>query len=141
MAETTPIFDEIHRFMSSVKENTPAIESALQKAGKAFEGWHVYIDQWGKQFGKNEYLFGIESERAWHAAERKNQERKAKLRKQRENCLHGRTTFEIRWGVPLKCPLCYSNHVYVDSDKVWCLLCGWKQWRIGKRPRVRFKNG
>lgn len=129
----TPIYDEIHKFMESVKAHTPAIEDALQKMGKAFEGWPVYID-WGQQYGKNQYMMGTEAaNQAWFAAERKNQERKDRLKKERENCLHGRAPFRITMAHGFKCPACGEDAVYRGEEKMFCFLCDWSRSRIGKR--------
>lgn len=140
MPEATPIYDEIHKFMTGIKAQAPAIEDALQKMGKAFEGWHVYIDRWGESYKNNRHVFGIENISSF--AEQERQKRKERYKKEQENCLHGRSPFRITWawGVTMKCPKCYSNQVIVGSEKLRCFLCGWGQWRIGKR-RVRFANG
>lgn len=138
MSETTPIFDEVAKFMNGITAHTPAIEKALGEFGKAAHQWHIYIEEWGRQWGRNSRMFGTEFQ---SAEDLERQARREKRRKERENCLHGRNPFQIHWGVSLKCPQCYSKQVYVGSERLWCLLCGWKQWRIGKKPRTRFTNG
>lgn len=139
MIETTPIFDEIHKFMEATKSATPAVQKALEEFGKATYVWRDHIEEWGRQFAQNKHKFGIEMQ---SPAELERQARQEKKRKERENCLHGRSPFEIHMGlgVRLKCPRCYGLSVYVGPDTIICMLCGWKQRRIGKR-RVKFKNG
>lgn len=125
----TPIYDEIHKFMEGVKAQTPAIEDALQKMGKAFEGWQVHIDHWGQQFGKNQYMIGVEAtNQAWFAAERKNRERKERLKKERENCLRGRVLWPIHYrGVYFTCPQCNRTDAFINETGFYCVgfQCGW----------------
>lgn len=119
-AETLAQFQRI--FIQSGRQ----MQTAFEKAARSWHFTAPSID-FNSAF-PNRFMFGAE----FHSREELERQALRKRRKEeREKCLHGQSSFPIRWaeGTDLHCPKCTRWSVWVLKNSIMCMLCGWSRPR------------